>query len=247
MKYKLYLLSTLLVLLLGHTSFAADLFVFAGAGMRVPLTELGQNFTEETGIKVIYDFAGSGRLGGKILLGIKPDLFIPGSEKWALRLKQEGYVKECIAVAYHTPVLISPHGNHKVKSLNDLTNKAYKIALGDGEACAIGRNNKRMFQAAGLDPAEMNVVARGVSVKQLVQWVETGTVDASIVWRADAFQSGQVEVVELPASINPIDSIPLCQMTQPSNSKEAFMFWKYLLENSATVFFKHGFQTIQLK
>lgn len=244
MKYRSYPFMFLLFLLLGSSSFAADLFVFAGAGMRLPLTELGHNFTKETGIKVVYDFAGSGRLGGKILMGVKPDLFIPGSDKWAQKLKDEGYVKEDVAIAYHTPVLISPKDNHKVKNLNDLTNKRYKLALGDSEACAIGRNNKRMFQKLGLYPADMNVVARGMTVKQLVQWVEAGTVDASIVWRADAIQSGQVEMVELPPEVNLIDSIPLCRMVHPSNPKGAATFWKYLLKHGPTVFTAHGFQSI---
>lgn len=247
MKYKFYPLLFALLLIMCSTTLAADLLVFAGSGMRVPLNELGTDFTAETGIQVAYDFDGSGRLGSKILMGIKPDLFVPGSDKWALKLKDEGYVNECVPVAYHTPVIITPKGNHKVKSLSDLTNKQIKLAIGDARAAAIGRNNQRLFKKIGINPADLNIVARGVAVKQLVQWVESGSVDASIVWRADAIQSGHVEIVELPDGINLIDSIPLCLMSKPSHPDEANKFWTYLLKNGPEMFAKHGFQPIQLK
>lgn len=247
MKYKFYPVLCIMFLVLCNPSFAAEVLVFAGSGMRVPLDELGKDFTTETGIQVVYDFDGSGRLGSKILMGVKPDIFVPGSDKWALKLKDEGYVKECVPVAYHTPVIITPKGNHKVKSLSDLSNKNIKLALGDVRAAAIGRNNQRLFENIGLDRSDLNIVARGIAVKQLVQWVESGSVDASIVWRADAVQSGNVEMIELPEGINLIDSIPLCLMANPSNIDEAGRFWTYLLSNGPKMFAKHGFQPIQLE
>ncbi len=139
----------------------AELLVFAGAGMRAPLSELGRNFTQDNGTEVVYDFAGSGRLGGKVLMGVSPDLFIPGSDKWAEKLKDEGFIRKCVPLAYHTPVIITPKGTHKVGKINDLTRKDIRIALGDPEAAAIGRNNRKLFKRANLDPAAMNIVARG--------------------------------------------------------------------------------------
>jgi molybdate transport system substrate-binding protein len=66
-----------------------QIMVFAGAGMRQPLREIGNSFEKKYGTKVVYDFAGSGRLGNKILGGQIPDLFIPGSAKWAKILKKK--------------------------------------------------------------------------------------------------------------------------------------------------------------
>lgn len=248
MKYQHCLFAVCFILLtFPRISHSADLLVFAGAGMRSPLVELGESFTAETGISVAYDFDGSGRLGGKILMGIKPDLFIPGSDKWAMKLKQEGYVKEYVSIAYHTPVIITPKNNHKVTGLTDLAIKSNKIALGDGKACAIGRNNQKLFKSVGLDSAQMNVIARGLTVKQLVQWVESGTVDASIVWRADAVQSGRVEIIELSLAINLIDDIPICLMNQPPHLNETHQFWAYLREKGPKIFTRHGYKTLKHK
>ena len=49
----------------------------------MPLNEIGRVFERQYGVRVLYDYAGSGRLGNKILSGQIPDVFIPGSEKWA--------------------------------------------------------------------------------------------------------------------------------------------------------------------
>ncbi len=241
---KFYLL--LLFILVANTGLAAELLVFAGSGMRAPLEELGKSFSDETGIEVVFDFDGSGRLGSKMLMGVKPDLFIPGSDQWALKLKKEGLVEECVAIAYHTPVIITPKGNHKVKSLSDLTRPDVKIALGDFKAAAIGQNNERLFKRAGLDPATMNIVARGISVKQLVSWVETNSVDAAIVWAADAFHSEKLETIAIPAYVNQIDTIPICKLKDPGHPVEATRFWDYLLVKAPAIFSKHGFEAIAL-
>jgi molybdate transport system substrate-binding protein len=224
---------------------AQELLVFAGSGMRAPLEQLGQDFSRETGIGVVFDFDGSGRLGSKILLGIKPDLFIPGSDRWALKLKSEGYVEDCLAIANHTPVIIRPKGNNKVEGLSDLTRKDLKVALGDAKSAAIGRINQRLFKSAVIDPQQVNVVARGINVKQLLSWVETGSVDAAIVWQADAFQSQKVETIAIPAKVNPIDCIPVCLLKKSEHPEAAARFWNFLRTRSQSVFAMHGFNVIE--
>jgi molybdate transport system substrate-binding protein len=96
-KYQAFLV-TLLVCLISSTAFAQkeskELLVFAGAGMRLPLNEIGERFEKLYGVKVMYDYEGSGRLGNKILVGQSPDVFIPGSDKWAKILKKKGYVRD---------------------------------------------------------------------------------------------------------------------------------------------------------
>lgn len=246
MRYKLFLLIIVLIPALASTAFSSELLIFAGSGMRAPLEELGQDFTATTGVEVFYDFDGSGRLESKILTGIKADIFIPGSTKWSDKLKAKGYIKKCFPVAYHLPVIITPKGRDTVKSLKDLTNKNYKLALGDAKATAIGQNNQRLFKKLGINNGDMNIVARGIAVKQLLQWVESGAVDAAIVWRADAVQSKRVEMIEVPRKLNSIDRIPLCLMQAPPHPAEVAKFWEYLQENGLRMFAKHGFQTLPL-
>ena len=45
---------------------------YVGAGMQKPMDEIGKLFEEKYGIKVEYDYAGSGYLYSKILASSKP-------------------------------------------------------------------------------------------------------------------------------------------------------------------------------
>ena len=229
-------------------SFAGDrsgeLMVFAGAGMRRPLVEIGERFYQRSAIKIVYDFEGSGRLGNKILVGQKPDVFIPGSEKWAKILQEKGHIQDYTPIAYHTPVIIMPPGNHTVTSLMDFTRQSRRIVLGDIKTAAIGRVSDKIFRKAGLDPSKIEVKARGLTVKQLVAWIEGNNADASIVWQADANQSGKVKTIAIPENWNVIARIPVCPLN--GAGPEASKFADYLSGvESKTIFSKHGFRTVE--
>jgi molybdate transport system substrate-binding protein len=246
-KYKAFLV-TLLVCLISSTAFAQkeskELLVFAGSGMRLPLNEIGERFETLYGIKVIYDYGGSGRLGNKILVGQSPDVFIPGSDKWAKILKEKGRVRDYTSIAYHTPVIITPEGNGKVNSLNDFSDSSNRLVLGNIKACAIGGVSAAIFKKAGLEESRMNVIARGVTVKQLVLWIEGNNGDASIVWKADAVQSGRVRIVGIPEQYNVRSIIPVCQMVK--HKKETNEYIHYLLDIAGkAIFKKHGFEVVE--
>ena len=250
-KYKIHLILLLIALpacFVSSTVFAQkaskELLVFAGAGMRVPLSEIGERIEKIYGIRVIYDFEGTGRLGNKILAGQSPDVFIPGSDKWAKILKKKGYVKYYTPIAYHTPVIITPEKNSKVNLLDNFANSNNRVVLGDVKACAIGGASAAIFKKAGLEESGMSIRARGVSVKQLVLWIEGNNADASIVWKADAVLSGRVKIIDIPEQYNVTSIIPVCQMIK--HKKEANKYIHYLLGvEGKLIFKKHGFDVVE--
>jgi len=221
-----------------------ELLVFAGAGMRAPLSAIGEKIEKIYGIRIIYDYEGTGRLGNKILAGQSPDVFIPGSGKWAKILKKKGYVKNYSPLAYHTPVIITPAKNSKVNSLDDFANSSNRFVLGGVKTCAIGGASAEIFQKAGIEQSGMNIRALGVSVKQLVLWVEGNNADASIVWKADAVLSGQVRIIAIPEQYNVTSIIPVCQMVK--HKKEANKYIHYLLGvEGKLIFKKYGFDVAE--
>lgn len=222
----------------------SEILVFAGAGMRIPLIEIGKRFEEEKGITVLFDFAGSGRLGNKILMGQHPDLFIPGSDKWANILIEKGLIEDYLPIAHHIPVIITPEKNHKINGLKDFMLPDNQIVLGDPKAAALGKISSAIFKKAGMDEAKMNIRARGVTVKQLVLWIEGNNADAAIVWHADAVQSGKVRWIDIPDIYNVTNMIPVCRM---GNKKETAshggsQLTDYLFSHEGKkIFEKHGF------
>jgi len=246
-RYKI-LLTTLLVCFFASFVFAQkeskEILVFAGAGMRAPLDEIGEKIEKLYGITVIYDYEGSGRLGNKILAGQMPDVFIPGSDKWAKILKTKGYMNDYSSIAFHTPVIITPEGNSRVNSLSDFSESSNRLVLGDIKACAIGGVSAAIFKKAGIEESDMSIRARGVTVKQLVLWIEGNNADASIVWKADAVQSGKVRIIGIPRQYNVISIIPVCRMVK--DKKEVSEYIDYLLSTEGrAIFKKHGFDVME--
>ncbi len=240
-------LSLFLIPCYAYSYNSPSILVFAGAGMREPLDEIGKEFTKIYNIEVVYDYEGSGRLGNKILAGQRPDIFIPGAERWAKLLKEKGHVKAYQAIAFHIPVIIAPFGSSKIVRLQDFLKKDVRLVTGDEMACAIGKATLQIFSSAGLDKAGMNIIAKGVTVKQLLFWIEQNNADAGIVWRADAVQSGKVKIVDIPIAINHIDIIPVCTMTKTKPKgiygKTVLKYIKFLLNEGRVEFKKHGFKT----
>ena len=245
---QLILFSALLVCLIGSVAFGQDqskeILVFAGAGMRLPLDEIGKKFEERYGVRVIYDYEGSGRLGNKILVGQTPDVFIPGSEKWAKILKEKRYIKDYTPVAYHTPVIITNERNNNIKSLDDFVDNNNRIVLGNAKATAIGEVSAVILKKACLNESNINIMARGISVKQLVMWIEKNNADASIVWKADAIQSGKVKLIDIPEQYISTYIIPVCQMIR--HKEEASQYIHYLLSTEAKgIFGDYGFDVVK--
>ena len=140
MKIKVFILLLMLLLITSSAIAKDSILVFAGAGMRESLLKAGKIFEERFGVEVVYDFEGSGRLSGKILAGQKPDVFIPGSLKWADQLSEgDGYVLDYKKIAKHIPVIITAKGRKNIKGLDDFNRSDITLVLGDERACAPSR------------------------------------------------------------------------------------------------------------
>ena len=232
------------------------LLIFAGAGMRQPLDEIEKTIMKKCNIKAVYNYGGSGRLLNRILAGHIPDIFIPGSMKWANILKEKGYIKDYKSIAYHIPVIITPTGNFKIKSLKDFYKKNNRIVLGSDGVCAIGKVSSAILKKAGLKKAglkkaglkKINIIAGGITVKHLVMWVSRNNADASIVWMADALQCNKecnkIRIIEIPKKYNCISIIPVCLMIK--HKKKASVYIRHLLnQESRNIFRKHGFKVVR--
>ncbi len=116
--------------------------------------------------------------------------------------------------------------------------------LGDVKASAIGEASAAIFKEAALEKSKMNVIARGVTVKQLVLWIEGNNADTSIVWKADAIQSGKVTLINIPEQYNAINIIPVCQMVKAT--EETSQYVRYILGPEAKrIFKKYGFEVVE--
>ncbi|ADC68727.1 molybdenum ABC transporter, periplasmic molybdate-binding protein [Methanocaldococcus sp. FS406-22] len=225
---------------------------YVGAGMQKPMDEIGKMFEEKYGIKVEYDYAGSGYLYSKILATKEGDIFMPGAYFYVGELEKKGYILKYKNFTKHIPVIVVQKENPKnITCLEDLGKPGIRVALGD-DNIAIGRTFKKILQKAEkYDPGisekiNKNVVVKGATVKQVLLYVIEGDADAAVVWRADAIENkDKVDIIPINSKYNVIKTVPIAILKTTKNKENAEKFYNFVLTEGKEVFKKYGFEVIE--
>jgi len=118
------------------------------------MDELGPLFEQKYGVKVTYNYAGSGHLLNQLELAQQGDVYQPGSTYYFDIAREKSLIDYEKRVAYHVPVIAIPKGNPaNITYLNDLTKPGVKVALGDPKACAIGKLGDKILEKNGIKDA----------------------------------------------------------------------------------------------
>jgi molybdate transport system substrate-binding protein len=230
----------------GRQPEAVHLRLYAGAGLRDAVEALAAAFADETGIAVDADYAGSGVLISRARGDPQADLFMPGDVWYVDRLEElTGNIAERIQVSYFVPTIIVAKGNPKnVVSLQDFARGDLKVALGNPQACQIGRLCVKIFANAGLDSAALST-KESLTVNELGVWVQMKDVDAAIVW--DAIAEGirdSVDTVEIPESVNEISTVVCARLKSAPHPNEAQRFMHFLVSPTGRRILKEkGYRT----
>lgn len=152
----------------------AELQVFAAASLTDALTEIGQAYEQESGTKVVFNFAGSNVLARQIESGAPADLFLSADERTMNRVK----VIERASVLSNRLVLIGAN------TPQELVGK--KVALGDPASVPAGIYARDYLTRAGLwEQIAPNVIPTE-NVRAALAAVQAGNADAAIVYATDA-------------------------------------------------------------
>ncbi|MDO9326407.1 MAG: molybdate ABC transporter substrate-binding protein [Methanoregula sp.] len=219
------------------------ILVFAGAGLKAPLDEIGPLFTQKTGIAVQYNYGGAGTLVSQMNLTRKGDVFMPGSTVEFQTAQDQGLVTTNQLVAYHVPVIAVQKGNpKKIATLKDLTQSGLKVALGDANATAIGKAGTKMFKKLNITAAvEKNVVTRTPTINELTVIMNLGQADAAIL-TLDQIDPAKVDAITIPISDNAVLITPIGATTFTKNPDAANQFVTFVASGEGKALFaKHGF------
>ena len=221
------------------------LTVHAGAGIRPPLDELGALFEKKTGVKVEYNYKGSGCLLADICLSKRGDVYIPGELFYIRQAEERGFVRASRVVAQMSTAVIVQKGNPKrIHGLRDLRQEGLRIGLGDPKAVAVGRAASETLVKAGiLKQVEPNVVMTALNVVELGIGVKLRQLDAAIVWDATAHLFREsVETLTLPDEWRVDAPIPVAVLKFTTNADESTRFMEFLAgDEAAKIFLKHGY------
>ncbi len=223
------------------------LIVHSGAALRPAMNELGALFTKKTGVKVEYNYKGSGCLLPDALMSRKGDVYVPGELYFMDQAVDRKIVKPKYQIAATmTTVLVVQAGNPKrIKGLKDVAKPGVRLGLGDPKVVAIGRAAVECFKKAGVwERAQKNLALAGQNVSEVGNAVKMKHLDAAIIWDATAslYNSREVQVIPLPKDQKVCSPVPIGVCTFSAHPKEAQQYANFLASPEATkVFLKHGF------
>ncbi|AOP42371.1 molybdate ABC transporter substrate-binding protein [Edwardsiella piscicida] len=174
----------------GALAAAAELHLYAGAGLREPVEAVVSAFEKQSGHRVTVEYGGSGQLLTRINLTHAGDLFLPGSADYVERLRAQGRVSFSAPLVLHTPVMVVRRDTGaQVETLAQLAQSPLRIGMGDPHAIALGRSGDALLEASGYGQAlRSRVVVQATTIKQLLLYVLNGDVDAAVIGRADAMR-----------------------------------------------------------
>jgi molybdate transport system substrate-binding protein len=137
----------------GTSASPAELKVFAAASLTAAFTEIGERFTDASGTKVVFNFAGSQALATQIQQAAPADVF--ASADTANMDKVADLVGTPRNFASNQLQIVVEQGNPRgVKGLDDLANPDLKVVLAAPDVPAGGDK----VEGVGI-PEELNVLA----------------------------------------------------------------------------------------
>lgn len=230
---------------------SVTLNVSAAASMTDALAEVDDLYIQEKGNATIMEnFASSGTLQTQIENGAPADVFISAASKQMNALDEKGLILTDTRkdLLNNKVVLIVPKDS--ALAINDFSglvkDDVKKIALGDPEFVPAGTYGKQALELLGIyDRVEPKLIL-GSDVRQVLNYVETGNVDAGIVYSTDAAISTSSKIVaNAPDEINAKIVYPIAVVKASTNVKAANDYIDFLFGDGAgEIFEKYGFSVV---
>lgn len=236
-----------LLALLSLAADAADLTVSAAASLTNAFRELGPAFeTRNPGTKVVFNFGASDALLAQIAKGAPADVFAAADQESmdradAQKLLAPGSRRNFVA---NTLVLITPIDSAlSLGSLADLQKPEVKrVALGNPSGVPAGRYAKGALDAAKVWAAVEPKAVYAQNVRQCLDYVARGEVEAGFVYSTDAaIQKDKVKVAFAVPTETPI-AYPVAAVAGSPNPEAARNFVAFVLLPAAqAVLARYGF------
>jgi len=228
-------------------SHAAQLTVFAAASLTDSLKEIAAAYEKQSGDKIIFNFSASSTLARQIEEGAPVDIFFSADEAKMDGLEKKGLIDISTRrsrLGNTLVVVVATDCALQINSASDLTNAAVKrIALADPKAVPAGIYARKWLDNFQLWPSIEPKVIPTENVRAALAAVESGNVDAGVVYKTDAAISKKVKVVfEVPVADGPKISYPVAMVASAPQPEAAKHFLGYLVGNEAgAVFTRYGF------
>lgn len=227
---------------------AVELNVSAAVSMKDALTEIQKSYqAKNPNVKLIYNLGASGALQKQIEQGAPADIFISAAPKQMNDLEEKNLVNKATRknlVENKLVVVIPKDSKIEITKYEDLTKESVqKLALGETATVPAGQYAQEVLKKLSIWDKVQDKVVFAKDVRTVLAYVETGNVEAGIVYKTDAASSDKVKVAATApeGSHQPI-VYPAAVLSGTKQAKDAEAFLAYLFSpESKVIFEKYGF------
>lgn len=238
---------TALLLMLPLLAGAQALMVSAAASLSNAFNELGPKFEDgKPGVTLRFNFGPSGVLLQQVAQGAPVDLLASADQATVVRGIAQKLLEADSArdFARNSLVLVVPaQAGADLRSLADLSAPGVKrIAIGKAATVPAGQYARESLASARLWPVLEGKLVFADNVRQVLDYVARGEVDAGFVYRSDAaVAAGKVRVALTAEGHTPV-TYPAVVVSDSRNKPLARDFIAFLATPTALeVLVKHGF------
>jgi molybdate transport system substrate-binding protein len=226
-----------------------ELTVSAAISLKDALDEAKQLYTRDhPDVSIAINYGASGTLQLQIEQGAPVDVFVSAAPKQMDALEMKGLLLAGTRkdLVQNEVVLIVPKDSRLgLATFNDLTRPDVKqVALGEPATVPAGEYAKETLTSLGIYDAVKAKAILAKDVRQVLTYVESGNVDAGIVYATDAASSARVMVAAIaPPKSHSLVIYPGAVVKATANPEAAKAFLDFLAgPRGAAVFLKYGFK-----
>lgn len=233
------------------TEAPVTLTISAAASLKDAMNEIQELYkSEKNNVTLNFNFGSSGALQKQIEQGAPVDVFLSAGKKQldALKTKQLMIEDTYKNLLKNEVVLVVPKDSAKSIEFNKLTDESVKkIGLGDPGSVPAGQYGEEVLTYLKIYDKISTKIVLAKDVREVLAWVETGNVDAGIVYKTDAQVSQKVKIVaEAPQGSHKEIVYPGAVIKDSKNVDAAKEFLQFLSkEEAGKIFEKYGFDVVE--
>ena len=159
--------------------------VAAASDLRFAFTEIGTLYEQETDARVVFTFGSTGNLARQIENGAPIDIFAAANLRFVEDLSSKGLIVKGTQQSYALGRIVLASNREtglRLINLRELLRPEVKrVAIANPQHAPYGMAAKQALEALGIwNPLRLKLVY-GENVRQALQYVQTGNVDAGII------------------------------------------------------------------
>ena len=233
-----------------YASQQTEITVSAAISLKNAFEEIGKSFeAKNPGIKVFFNFGGSGDLARQIEAGAPVDVFASASPKDMNDLASNNLLAPQTRAVFagNSIVIVQPsQSSLKLAGIQDLKKpEVRRIGIGNPQTVPAGRYAAEVLAFFKLNDALKEKLIMGENVRQVLDYVVRGEVDAGIVYKTDALTqpSGVKIFFDVPQAAHSPVLYPAAVIKNTKNPEAARRFVQFVAGDTGArkILEKYGF------